>query len=284
MGVTNLTVSQRYATNGSTDTFAIPFQFIEGDVGVIKVYEVNMDTGAKTLLTKGPSDDYELDDPSDPSNVVFNTAPDDVWISVERLMPLKQLTDYINTGRFIAESHEVQMDKMVMMIQQLDEMYQRTIKGSLLDLDEDFDFDLPLLSDYPGYIIVINDSGTGFELIDPEDIEIGATRGSDNISEGQAATNVNGMTATRGTHTSKKFEVEIVRGTTVMSKKELNLLDFNGTWALVEGAEMKPATAVLSGITWTVAEAGGVANIKAAIGADGLGNGTLKWIEVGIDA
>ena len=54
----------------------------------------------------------------DGGNVTFVAAPaDGNLVEIIREMPLKQLTDYIEGGKFPSESHEYGLDKIVMMVQ-----------------------------------------------------------------------------------------------------------------------------------------------------------------------
>lgn len=115
MTVTQEQIDQSYFGDGVTTNFPIPFEFISNDQ--IKVEQYDSVTESTTTLSEGV--DYTLDAiPAD--NVVFSTAPDsNKTIRVYRDTPRLQQTDYLETGPFPAEAHEVALDKMVMMIQEL---------------------------------------------------------------------------------------------------------------------------------------------------------------------
>jgi microcystin-dependent protein len=167
MGVSNLTVSARYTPNGVTDTFAIPFAFIAGQTTVIKVYEINTSTGVRTLKTL--TTHYTLSPSGDsPTNVIYVTAPAASVgkVSIEREVPLTQALDYINTGRFVAESHENAMDKLTMAIQELEDRLDRTPLGNILDKDAGVDFKLPQITLSPSHYLTINAAGDGLEFVE----------------------------------------------------------------------------------------------------------------------
>lgn len=115
MSLTNLVVAQTYNGDGSNDTFAIPFTYF--DQSQIKVYliDTSVTPNTESLLTL--TTDYTIVG----SNVVMNTAPtSDEDLRIERTTPLTQLIDYTTNGAFLAESHEQGLDRIVMMIQELD--------------------------------------------------------------------------------------------------------------------------------------------------------------------
>lgn len=116
MTVSQTQIDQNYFGDGTTTNFPIPFEFISNDQ--IKVDQYDSVTEATTTLSEGV--DYSLDlIPA--QNVVFSTAPDsNKTITVYRDTPRLQEADYIETGAFPAEAHETALDKIVMMIQELD--------------------------------------------------------------------------------------------------------------------------------------------------------------------
>lgn len=106
---------KEYTGDGVEDEFAIPFPFLD-EATYIHVYNVTNGIPSKTEYVQGV--DYTITGiPANPK-VDFGTPPAaDVLILVRRQIPLNQLTDYIETGVFPAESHELALDKLTMLIQ-----------------------------------------------------------------------------------------------------------------------------------------------------------------------
>lgn len=126
MTVSSTTNKQSYNGNGSQSVFAYGFKiFADGD---IKVY---VGTALKTISTH-----YTLSGVGVTSggNVTFTAGnePDAGTgnVTLLRSLGLTQGVDLINYGKFDAEVIEAQYDKIVMMVQQLQEQADRTIKFS----------------------------------------------------------------------------------------------------------------------------------------------------------
>lgn len=173
MSLSNQAVKQTYSADGSTTTFAIPFAFIPGTANqVVKVYTydpTDPQTGDPTLID--PSD-YTLDPVGDtPTNVVFDVAPEDgLRVLIIRDLDYKQVISYINTGPFLAQTHEKSVDLLCMMIQQLGEIADRAVKAAA-GYTTSFDFTLPF-DLTPGASLVVNADGDGFAMgASAEDID-----------------------------------------------------------------------------------------------------------------
>ena len=126
MTVASTTNKQSYNGNGSQSVFAYTFKiFVDAD---IKVY---VGTTLKTLNTH-----YALSGVGDTSggNVTFTSGniPDTGTgnVTILRSLALTQGVDLVNYGRFDAEVVEAQYDKLTMMVQQLQEQADRTIRFS----------------------------------------------------------------------------------------------------------------------------------------------------------
>lgn len=112
MSISNTSVSQTYAGNGSQLLFPITFDYFENSQ--VKVKRLNTLTSTEEFLVEGT--DYTVVSP----NISMMTAPASTEeITVYRETPKTQEIDYIETGAFKAEDHEKGMDRMVMMIQEL---------------------------------------------------------------------------------------------------------------------------------------------------------------------
>lgn len=92
------------------------------------------------------------------------------------------------------------------------------------------------------------------------------------ITDGQAATDLEGETLDLSDYSSATYEVEIIRGTTVISNGTIRVQDLNGTGRVMIG-EFNSTTS--HGVTFTVSQAGTVVQLKAAA-SSGPGNGTVK--------
>ena len=126
MTVASTTNKQSYNGNGTQSVFAYTFKiFVDAD---IKVY---VGTTLKTINTH-----YTLSGVGTTSggNVTFTAGNFPVAgtgnVTLLRSLALTQGVDLINYGKFDAEVVEAQYDKIVMMVQQLQEQSDRTIKFS----------------------------------------------------------------------------------------------------------------------------------------------------------
>lgn len=131
MSNNNTTVKQTYVCNGVANTYAIPFFFLAGEESVIKVYLVDIATQVATLLVI--TADYTLDSPATEVTTVL-TYPVGKSILVKRESPLTQDSEFIQ-GPFPFEAVEEQFDRVVSMIQELDDKDAEYISlpdGSLL--------------------------------------------------------------------------------------------------------------------------------------------------------
>lgn len=182
MAVSNETVKQLYPGNGSQDNFAIPCQFIPASASEqIKVFLVDVD-GVSTAQTEGALQDYVLSpaynpitNPSGPSEVVFNTPPaSDVLVLITRELPLRQLVSYINSGKFIAKTHEDGMDRLVFMMQQVAEKLKRIPVLNILD-ESVINMEVPKA--IPLGLLATNLTGDGFQWIDASSLIAGTGLG-----------------------------------------------------------------------------------------------------------
>lgn len=92
------------------------------------------------------------------------------------------------------------------------------------------------------------------------------------VTDGQSATTMSGQTVDFATYSSALYEVEIVRGTTVVANGRLAIQNVNGTGRLVPGTFM---TNEAHGLTFSISQASLVATLRVAA-STGPGNGTVK--------
>lgn len=159
--INNTTVEQTYTCNGSVKDFAIPFQFLEGEESVIKVYLINDDETSSLLVL---STDYTLDSPATTVTTVA-TYGATKKIKLKRVSPLEQESEYVQ-GPFPFESVEEQFDRIVMISQEIvneqDKFFRKSEGSSLSNLE------LPAAS--ANKLIGWNAGATALENKDPLDI------------------------------------------------------------------------------------------------------------------
>lgn len=123
MSVANTTVSQSYPATGSQTDYPIPFDyFINAQV---KVTSTDLATSVETTLTEGI--EYTIV----AETVVFGVAPvSGVSIKIERSTALTQDASFEETAIFSVKSVEKSLDRMVMMIQEINSMAGGSAAGS----------------------------------------------------------------------------------------------------------------------------------------------------------
>lgn len=137
MTVSSQTSNETFFGNGLTVTWDIPFRFFKDED--IQVYLNDLTSGASVLQVQGT--DYTLTGAGLPEQ--FGTAPGQITTTepvptgkalfVERVMPIEQLTDIINQGEFFPEIHEDVFDRITMLLQQIGQDSQGSIKVALGD-------------------------------------------------------------------------------------------------------------------------------------------------------
>lgn len=133
--------------DGGTTDFDFTFLFFED--ATILVY---VDGVLQVLDT-----DYTLTNDDPGGTVSFTTAPPDGdQVLIKRVEPLTQDHDYIENDDFPAESHEVALDRVVMMVQQLQEELNRSIT---LPETDDSAGDLPNETDRADKFLYFDENG-----------------------------------------------------------------------------------------------------------------------------
>jgi hypothetical protein len=174
VSVSNQVVKQFYSGTGAQVNFAIPFAFIPSDAAnEVKVYLIDNTSKVVTLVTQGAgAAQYGLTpaynavtNPNGPTTVVFVTAPAATKkVLVTRALPITQIVDYINSGKFVAKSHEMGMDRMVFIIQQLNDALGRASQVSVADEARGFNPTIPPMPSYSATLRT-NDTQTAFEWV-----------------------------------------------------------------------------------------------------------------------
>lgn len=121
----------RYSGNDSTTVFPVTFPFSEDSHLQVIVADEN-DTQTVLVLDT----DYSVSGAGESSGSVTypisgDPLPAGSTITINRVVPLKQLTDFENQGGFFAETHEDAFDYLMMAIQQQQEAIDRSVKVSV---------------------------------------------------------------------------------------------------------------------------------------------------------
>lgn len=127
MTVSSETKRKDYAGNGSTINFATGFRFLENThVRVILTVDA---TGAESVQTE--TTNYTLTGAGNDlgGTVSMLVAPaSGETLTIKRSVPLTQGTDYVENDNFPAQSHEDALDKLTMIVQQIQEELDRSLK------------------------------------------------------------------------------------------------------------------------------------------------------------
>ncbi len=172
MSLANQVIYEVYVGDGSTDTFALPHSPIVNDSTetLVYVYDTTADPITRALQVEGALQDYVLINAPTPSSfdtdLQFNagsipSATDRILII--RYLPLTQILD-LSSGYVNPYSLEIELMRIVAMIQQVNNLASRAPVISMLDLDQSFNNNLPEL--YAGAMIMVNDDEDGWDLVD----------------------------------------------------------------------------------------------------------------------
>lgn len=131
MSVSSTSVKIQYTGDGSTTNFSFPFNLLTDlNAGVtILPTDVVVYFGAAGSEVVQSSSNYSVNGPyGSPANtVVFNSAPAvSTLITIERSKPQTQGSRFIDGQPFPASSFELALDKLTMLVQQLQEQVNRS--------------------------------------------------------------------------------------------------------------------------------------------------------------
>ena len=118
-----------YAGNGSTSVFAVPFKYLAEYENIVNL----IDDSDQTQVVSNNGTQYILTDPGDSGTITVRTEDipaTDFTLLIVRRVAITQLTNYVENDPFPAESHERALDKLTMIIQELD----ATVEGDTLIL------------------------------------------------------------------------------------------------------------------------------------------------------
>lgn len=133
MTLSTITSTKEHVGNGVAVDFGYDFLIFESDH--MKVYLNGI------LQASG----YAVSGVGNPAGgtVTFSVAPaNGVRVSLYRVVPMTQLTDYLPYDKFPSAAHEAALDKLTMIVQQVEEITQRAISAPI-GSDPDVDYTLP---------------------------------------------------------------------------------------------------------------------------------------------
>lgn len=118
MTVATETATITHTGNGVLTAFSAPFKFLSNDD--LQVMKITIATGASQILTPA---EYSVAGAGDENGGTVTISPavtSSFKIKIDRIVPYTQDTDLEREGGFYPEVIEAQLDRIVMMIQQLD--------------------------------------------------------------------------------------------------------------------------------------------------------------------
>lgn len=130
MTVATLTTAITYTGNAATVDFPIPFEFIDDDQIVVTKILISTDVGTVLIST-----DYTLTGAGDtpPGNVNLTPAISALYeLRIERVTPALQSMNIPNDSAFFPTVLETQLDRMVMRMQELEQMLADAVSGGIV--------------------------------------------------------------------------------------------------------------------------------------------------------
>lgn len=129
MTVSSATYRSDYVGNGSVTAFATGFRFLQNSD--LKVILTVTATGVETVQAETTNYTVTGADLDAGGTVTMLVAPTSgETLTIKRDVPLTQGTDYVENDAFPAESHELALDKLTMIVQQQKEELDRALKLS----------------------------------------------------------------------------------------------------------------------------------------------------------
>lgn len=160
-------LSNRTDSTGSDSTLNYPFDFKVFEESHLLVVVQEIETGDETELVLDT--DYTVDGVGDTDGgsitltdsgqawIGASTLKEEYAISIVRNMPIQQTSDIRNQGDFYPEVHEDTFDKMVMLVQQMQDMLDRSLKVRTTDYTSSLE--LPTVADRAGNFLAFDSNG-----------------------------------------------------------------------------------------------------------------------------
>lgn len=159
MTVSSSTYKNTYTTNGTTTVFPYTFRILDSS-------HIRVDLVTSANVTTQVTSGFTVDgvDSANGGNITFTVAPTTgQTLVIRREMPFTQETNYTEYSALPAIDLENNMDRLMMSVQQIKEITDRSLRSNAANstaLD-----DLPLLSGKSGYVMIVNADEDGFDLV-----------------------------------------------------------------------------------------------------------------------
>ena len=155
-----------YSGDDATVAFSSGFKIFAATDLAVEL--VNDTTDVVTVQVKDT--DYTVGTITAPSSTVtvtMTTAPaSGETLVIRRNQSQLQSTDYVENDNFPAQTHENNLDKLVMMVQEHEEILARTLR---LNPSQSLSTYLPTLGSEAGKVVAVNTAEDGFEFISAAD-------------------------------------------------------------------------------------------------------------------
>ncbi len=291
MTISNETVSVSHNGNASTSLFAISgISFTDNadiDVYIRDVGESPPTEALKTITTHYFMTDGSGNQTNPATHVKFDTGSGhsipaaDQKVVIKRKIDLTQSTDYVSGASFSADSHESALDKLTLLIQQMQEQINRTWL-----FPETYLRDTPYQMPEPGNNAVIRWNSDGSALISDLSLATAAYKVSPSADDSTAdyleeklkpGTGLSATTANPGGDEEYTFSIDstvtTLTGTQTLTNKRLNSPKLNEDVAVTTTAtELN----ILDGNTG--ASTVTLADVDRLIVNDGGDGGTMKQV------
>ncbi len=175
MTVSSTTARVAYSGNGATTAFAVPFYFLADSQLAVSLYSA---AGVQTVQVLGTN--YSVTGAGVPAGgtVTMTVAPaSGTSLVIARGVPLTQGTDLLPNDRLPAETVEQSLDKLTMLVQQVNEDAVRSIRAPIGD-SSSLDMRLPTAANRLRKLIGFDSTGKPYLFDSVDDLENIITNGN----------------------------------------------------------------------------------------------------------
>lgn len=287
MAFSNETDKALYSGDGVSVNFAIPFEIVVSDSAEVEVYvrdETDPANITETLKVEGALQDYTLTGASPPTTpfattVTFNTAPTSTQIVlVRRKIALTQTLDMSSGGAFYPETQELTFDRVVAMLQQINEKLARA--ATLMKTTQVGPLTFPEPGN--GAVIGYNTGGTDLQTYTMDDLATAINGGvlfaekSQSIGNGASSTALTSAVIDKASYRSARFDYCVERRTSTQGIRAQGSIiieydAYSSTWLITDINYTNG-----HGLTFTVNSSGQVAFSSDTMSGSSY-TGTITW-------